>query len=54
MKNGKYATKTLEMLREAFGEHPLSRTEVLNDIHVSRPVQCPLKMNVHGDQAPAK
>jgi hypothetical protein len=28
-KLGKSATETLEMLREAFGEHSLSRTEVL-------------------------
>jgi hypothetical protein len=55
MKIGKSATETLEMLREAFGEHSLSRTAVLNDIHVSRPVECQLKMTkVQGDQAPAK
>jgi hypothetical protein len=28
MKRGKSATKTLKMLREAFGEHSLRRTEV--------------------------
>jgi hypothetical protein len=28
MKLGKFATETLEMLREAFGEHSLSRTAV--------------------------
>jgi hypothetical protein len=55
VKLGKCATKTLEMLCEAFGECFLSWTVVLNGIHVSRPVECQLKMtNVHGDQAPAK
>jgi hypothetical protein len=29
----KSATKSLEMLREVFGEHSLSWTAVLNDIH---------------------
>jgi hypothetical protein len=43
------------MLRENFGEHPLSQTAVLIGIHVSRLVECQLKMtNVLGDQAPAK
>jgi hypothetical protein len=45
------------MLREAFGEHSLSRAvkRFLNGIHVSRPVECQLKMmNVLDDQAPAK
>jgi hypothetical protein len=43
------------MLRGAFGEHSLSRTEVLNGILVSRPVECQLKMtNIHGDKAPTK
>jgi superfamily II DNA/RNA helicase len=52
---GKSATKTLEMLREAFGEHSLSRTAVFNYIHVSRPVECQLKITkIHGDQAPAE
>jgi hypothetical protein len=43
------------MLHEAFGEHSLSWTEVFNGIHISRPVECQLKMtNVQGDEAPAK
>jgi hypothetical protein len=47
-------TETLEMLHELFGEHSLSWTAVLNEIHVSRPVVCQLKMmNVLGDQAQA-
>jgi hypothetical protein len=55
VKLGKSATKTFEMLLEAFGEHTLSWTAVLNGIHVSRPVECQLKMmNIQGDQAPAK
>jgi hypothetical protein len=37
MKLGISASKPLEMLREAFGEHSLSRQRFLNDIHVSRP-----------------
>jgi hypothetical protein len=46
VKFGKSATETVEMFREASGEHFLSRT---------RPVKCQLKMmNVQGDQAPAK
>jgi hypothetical protein len=37
------------MLHEAFGQL------FLNVIHVSRPIECELKMkNVQGDQAPAK
>jgi hypothetical protein len=54
VKFGKSAIETLEMLREVFGEYSLSRTTVLNGIHVSRPVECQLKMrNVQGDQATA-
>jgi hypothetical protein len=34
VKLGKSAIETLEMLREAFGEHSLSRTAVFNNIHV--------------------
>jgi hypothetical protein len=48
VKLGKSATKTLEMLPESFGEHSL-RQRFLNDIHVSRPIECQLKMtNVSG------
>jgi hypothetical protein len=55
VKLGKSATETVEMLHEAFEEHSLSRTAVLNGIHVARPVECQLKMtNVQGDQASAK
>jgi hypothetical protein len=44
------------MLHEAFGKHSLSWTAVfLNIVHVSRPVDCHLKMtNAQDDQAPAK
>jgi hypothetical protein len=55
VKLDKSATETPEMLREAFGEHCLSRSAVLNFIHVSRPVECQLKMtNLQSDQAPAE
>jgi ribonuclease HIII len=49
MKLGKSATKTLEMLREAFGEHSLSQ-RVVFELHSHQ-----LKVtNVQGNQAPAK
>jgi hypothetical protein len=49
------ATEIIEMLRKAFGEHPLPRAVAFNDFHVSRPVKCQLKMtNVQGDQESAK
>jgi hypothetical protein len=32
----------------------LNRTAVLNDIYVSRPVECQLKVNVEGDQSPGQ
>jgi hypothetical protein len=55
VKLGKSTTETIEMLHEAFGEHSLSRTAVLNDIYVSTPVECQLKGTIiQGDQAPAK
>jgi hypothetical protein len=44
MKLGKSATETLEMLHEAFGEHCLNRQRFLNGSHVSRLVECHLKM----------
>jgi hypothetical protein len=48
-KLGKSGTETLEMLHEVFGEHSLSWLGVLNGIHISRPVECQLKMtNVQG------
>jgi hypothetical protein len=43
VKLGKSATETLEMLREAFGEHSLSRTAVFECIHFSRPVEGQLR-----------
>jgi hypothetical protein len=53
VKLGKSATETLDMIREAFGEHSLSGTVVLNGIHILRSVECQLKMtNSQGDQAP--
>jgi ribonuclease HIII len=52
VKLSKSTTKNLEMLRETFGEHSLSRATVF-EWH-SRPVECQMKMtNVQGDQAPA-
>jgi hypothetical protein len=55
VKLGKCTTKTSEMLHEAFGEHSLSWTAILNGIHVSRPVECQLKMmKIQGDQEPTK
>jgi hypothetical protein len=55
VKLSKSATETLAMLRQAFGEHFLTGQQFLNHIHVSRPVECQLKItNVLGDQAPAK
>jgi hypothetical protein len=52
MKVGKSATKTFGMLREAFGEHSLSQIAFF-EWH-SRPVECQLKVNIQGDQAPAE
>jgi hypothetical protein len=53
MNLGKFATETLQMLHEAFGEQV--RQLSLNGIHISRPVKCQLKMmNGRDDQAPAK
>jgi hypothetical protein len=50
LKLGKSATETLEILREAFGEHSLTRTTVFEWA-----VGCQLKItNVHDDQAPAE
>jgi hypothetical protein len=55
VKLGKSTAENLEMLREAFGEHSLSRTRFLNGIRVSKLVKCRLKtVNVQGGQAPAK
>jgi hypothetical protein len=55
VKLSKSATELLEMLCEVFGEHSLSQTVVFNGIHVSRLVECQLKMtNIQGDQASAK
>jgi hypothetical protein len=55
MKTGTPPTETLEMLCKAFREHSLCWTQFLNGIHISRLVECQLKMmNIQGDQAPAK
>jgi hypothetical protein len=55
MKLSKSATETLEMSREAFGDHSLSWTAVFECIHISRPVECQLKMTkFQGNQAPEK
>jgi hypothetical protein len=55
MKLGKSATKTFEMLCEAFGEHSLSWTAVFEWHPRFNAVECQLKMmNIQGDQAPAK
>jgi hypothetical protein len=43
VKLSKSATETLQMLREVFGEHSLSRM-ALNGIDFSRPIDCQLKM----------
>jgi hypothetical protein len=40
VKLGIPTTETLEMLCEAFGEHPLRWTVLFNGIHVSRLVKC--------------
>jgi hypothetical protein len=51
MKFGKFTIKTLEMLCVAFGEHSLSWTAVFDGIHISRPVECQLKMmELEGDK----
>jgi hypothetical protein len=53
VKFSKSTTDTLEVLHEAFGKKSLSRTAIFNDIHVSRLVECQLKMmNVQEDHAP--
>jgi hypothetical protein len=50
VKLGKSPIKALEMLCEAFGEHSLSQTAGLNDVHVSKQVECKMKMtNVQGN-----
>jgi hypothetical protein len=46
VKLGKSATETLEMLREAFGEHSLSRTTVFEWHSPFKAVECHLKMNI--------
>jgi uncharacterized SAM-dependent methyltransferase len=55
MQLGKSATEALEMFLEAFGEHFKAGQLFLIGIHVSRPIECQLKMtNVQGNQAQAK
>jgi hypothetical protein len=53
-KLGKSATETLDMLREAFGEHYLSRTAVSEWHSHFKVSQVSVVMNVQADQAPAK
>jgi hypothetical protein len=54
VKLGKSATETLEMLREAYGEHSLSQTAVF-EWHSHFKADCQLKMtNSQGNQEPAK
>jgi hypothetical protein len=55
VKIGKSATGTNEMLREDPDNILRPGRVCLNDIHVSRPVECQLKMmGIQGDQAQAK
>jgi hypothetical protein len=55
VKIGKFNSESPEMLRDAFGEHSLSWYRVLNCIHISRPVECQLKMtNVQSYQTLSK
>jgi hypothetical protein len=51
VKISKSTSETLEMFREAFGEHSVRRKRYLNGVHFSRQVECQLKMNFQGDQA---
>jgi hypothetical protein len=50
----KSATETLEMLREAFGEHSLSRTAVFEWHSRFKVSRAAVEMNVQGDQQPVK
>jgi hypothetical protein len=53
--SSKSATETIEMLREVFGEHSLSRKAVFECHSGLKTVESQLKMTkVQGDQAPAK
>jgi hypothetical protein len=55
VKLSKSATKTLEMLHEAFEKHSLSRTTAFEWHSGFKASRVSLKMtNVQGDQAPAK
>jgi hypothetical protein len=55
IKLGKSASRTHEMLHEAFGEHFLSRTVDFEWHSCFWPVECQLKKtNIQGDQASAK
>jgi hypothetical protein len=55
VKLSKSAMSTLEMLREALGEHSLRWTAVIEWHSRFKAIECQLKMtNVHGDLAPAK
>jgi acyl-CoA thioesterase len=54
VKLGKSATKTLQMLQEAFGAHSLSQTVIFLEAFMFQGwMSCQLKMtNVRGDKAP--
>jgi hypothetical protein len=54
VKLGKSATKTLEMLHEAFEEHSLSQTAVSEWYSRFKAGRVSKVMNVQGNQAPAK
>jgi hypothetical protein len=44
MKISNSAAETFELLYETFGELSSSRTAVFNGIHISRSIECQLKM----------
>jgi hypothetical protein len=50
----KSTTETCPMLCEAFGECFLTWAVVLNGIHVSRPVECLLKLTPSGQPSTSK
>jgi hypothetical protein len=54
MKLSKSATKTLEMLCEAFGEHSLSRTAVFERHSCFKADRVPVEDDIQGDRAQAK
>jgi hypothetical protein len=55
IKHGNWASETLDMLCEAFGEHSLSQTAVFEWHLRFKAIECQLKMrDIHVDQAPAE